>query len=639
MTVCKRASLAVIIVLSLVFNSTAFAQDSSDEFKEEDVISFAPVVVTADRIEVPLDRISSSVFVISSLLIETQQHHNVGDLLRKVAGVNIARSGSNGRITTLFLRGANGNQTLVLIDGAKVNEPMNGGFDFSNLKTDNIEKIEIVRGSQSTLYGSEAIGGIVNIFTKSGSSDLSFSLNAEAGEFGTFSKSGDLSGGLGGYKFSFSLSDLRTDGQFDNDDYKNTTLSSRITAAFPHNSKVAFTVRNSNAEGGAPNQRLLNFDPNARQKSDINIVSLAFNQKISGLWHHKLILSKSESDINFSDPVNPGDTSPFAADFNSSIISSVSMVDWQNDLHVSANNVITAGIEWEEKKGRSTSTYDDFENLTNTRSVYLQDHFRLNDKFSLTGGVRSDNHSAFGNSANYRFTSAYIFRNSHGNETKIRGSWGTGFRAPSIFELYSPGFFGSYAGNPNLQPEESISFEFGVDQKLADGKLFISAELFKTEFTNLITITEPGAVNINKAETKGIELNTDIKISENIGLSGNYTYLETEDLLSGLPLLRRPKHNGGGSLNIRATSELNISAGVSFVGERYDSNFVFDENFKISYGFFPSYKTARIAVSYKLTEQFRLKLRIENLLDEEYSEVAGYPSPGRAVYGGITLKL
>lgn len=639
MTVYKRASLAAIIVLSLVFYSTAFAQDSSDEFKEEDVISFAPVVVTADRIEVPLDRISSSVFVISSLLIETQQHHNVGDLLRKVAGVNIARSGSNGRITTLFLRGANGNQTLVLIDGAKVNEPMNGGFDFSNLKTDNIEKIEIVRGSQSTLYGSEAIGGIVNIFTKSGSSDLSFSLNAEAGEFDTFSKSGDLSGSLGGYKFSFSLSDLRTDGQFDNDDYKNTTLSSRITAAFPHNSKVAFTVRNSNAEGGAPNQRLLNFDPNARQKSDINIVSLAFNQKISDLWHHKLILSKSESDINFSDPVNPGDTNPFAADFNSSIISSVSMVDWQNDLHVSANNVITAGIEWEEKKGRSTSTYDDFENLTNTRSVYLQDHFRLNDKFSLTGGVRSDNHSAFGNSANYRFTSAYIFRNSHGNETKIRGSWGTGFRAPSIFELYSPGFFGSYAGNPNLQPEESISFEFGVDQKLADGKLFISAELFKTEFTNLITITEPGAVNVNKAETKGIELNTDIKISENIDLSGNYTYLETEDLLTGLPLLRRPKHNGGGSLNIQATSELNISAGVSFVGERYDSNFVFDENFKISYGFFPSYKTARIAVSYELTEQFRLKLRIENLLDEEYSEVAGYPSPGRAVYGGITLKL
>ncbi|MCH7886499.1 MAG: TonB-dependent receptor [Candidatus Marinimicrobia bacterium] len=638
MIIYKRASLTI-IVIGLVFNGMLIAQESSDEFKEEDLIIFAPVVVTANRIEVPLDRVSSSVVIISSTLIETQQYQNVGDLLRKVTGVNITRSGSNGRLTTLFLRGANSNQTLVLIDGAKVNEPMNGGFDFSNLKTDNIEKIEIVRGSQSTLYGSEAIGGIVNIFTKSGSSKLDLSLNAEAGEFGTFSESGNLSGSLGSYKFSFSLSDLKTDGQFENDDYTNTTLSSRITATFSKDTKLAFTVRKTNAEGGAPNQRLLNFDPNARQKSDINILSLAFNQKISGLWHHKLKLSKSESDINYSNPVNPGDANPFAADFNSSIISSVSKVDWQNDLHVSANNVITTGIEWEEKNGKSASTYDDFENLTNTRSIYLQNHFRLNDKFSMTGGVRTDNHSGFGNSANYRFTSAYIFRNSYGNETKIRGSWGTGFRAPSIFELYSPGFFGSYAGNPNLQPEESISFEFGVDHKLADNKLFISAELFKIEFTNLITITEPGAVNVNKAETKGIELNTDIKISENIDLSGNYTYLETEDLLTGLPLLRRPKHNGGAVLNIRATSELNISAGVSFVGERYDSDFVFDENFQISYGFFPSYKTARLAVSYQLTEQFRLKLRIENLLDEEYSEVAGYPSPGRAVYGGISLKL
>ncbi|MCH7620022.1 MAG: TonB-dependent receptor [Candidatus Marinimicrobia bacterium] len=625
------------ILLAASINPIILAQDKEDEF--DDTIRLKPVVVTADRIEVPLDRVSSSVTLITAESIETQQYQTVGDALRKVTGVNIARSGSNGRITTLFLRGANSNQTLVLIDGAKVNEPMNGGFDFSNLKTDNIEKIEIVRGSQSTLYGSEAIGGIVNIFTKSGSSDLSFSLNAEAGEFRTFSESGDLSGSLGGYKFSFFLSDLKTDGQFENDDYKNTTFSSRITTTLPKNTEIALTVRKSNAEGGAPNQRILNFDPNARQKSDIKIFSLALNQKISGLYHHKLKLSKSESDINYSDPVNPGDKSEFASDFNSSIISSVSKVDWQNDLHFSVNNVITTGIEWEEKKGKSVSTFDDFENRTNTRSIYLQNHFRLNDKFSITGGVRTDNHSSFGNSTNYRLTSAYIFSNSYGNETKIRGSWGTGFRAPSIFELYYPGFFGSFGGNPNLQPEESISLEVGVDHKTADKKLFVSAELFKTEFTNLITITEPGAVNINKAETKGIELNTDIKISEKIDVSGNYTYLETEDLLTGLPLLRRAIHNGGTSLNIRATQKLNLSAGVSFVGERYDTDFVFDENFQVSYGFLPSYTTARVAVSYELLEQVRLKLRIENLLDEVYEEVAGYPSPGRAVYGGITLKL
>ena len=528
---------ALILLLTVSLNPIVFAQDKEDDFDE--TIRLKHVVVTADRIEVPLDRVSSSMTLITAESIETQQYQTVGDALRKVTGVSIPRSGSYGRNSTLFLRGANGNQTLVLIDGAKVNEPMNGAFDFSHLKTDNIEKIEIVRGSQSTLYGSEAIGGIISIFTKSGSSNLELSLDAEAGEFGTFSQSGNLSGSLDVTKFSVSLSDIRTDGQFDNDDYKNTTFSGRITAKFSDNTKIALTVRTLRAEGGAQNQRILDFDPNAIQTSDINIYSMAFNQKISSLWHHKLLVSKTETDISYSNPVNPGDTSAFALEFNDLIISSVSSADWQNDLHTSANNVITAGIEWEEKKGKSVSTYDDFENRTDTRSIYLQNHYRLNDNFNITGGVRSDNHSTFGNSTNYRLTSAYIFRNSYGNETKIRGSWGTGFRAPSIYELYYPGYFGSYAGNIDLNPEESVSFEFGVDQKLADNKLFLSAELFKTEFTNLITIIDAGAVNISKAETKGIELNANIKIFRLIDLSGNYTYLDTEDLLTGLPLLRR----------------------------------------------------------------------------------------------------
>ena len=634
----KIVSLTIVAV-GMVFSSMLFAQESSEEYKEKDVIHLSPVVVTADRIEVPLDRVSSSVSIISSSLIETQQLQTVGDLLSKVSGVSIPRSGSFGRNSTLFLRGANGNQTLVLIDGAKVNEPMNGAFDFSNLKTDNIEKIEIIRGSQSTLYGSEAIGGIINIFSKNGSDNLELSLDAEAGEFGTFSETGTLSGSLGGYKYSFSLSDLRTDGQFENDDYKNTTFSSRITTKFSENTKGALTVRTFNAEGGTPNQRILNFDPNARQTSDINIYSLTFNQKISTLWHHKLSLSKTETDISFTDPVNPGDTSAFAADFDNLIISSISTADWQNDLHVSANNVVTAGVEWEEKQGESASTYADFKNLTKTYSIYLQNHYRYNDKFNITGGVRSDNHSTFGKTTNYRLTSAYILGNSFGNETKIRGSWGTGFRAPSIYELYYPGYFGSYAGNTDLNPEESVSFEIGIEQKFSDNKLFISAELFKTEFTNLVTIIDVGAVNIDKAETKGFELNGTVRISDNLDLAGNYTRLETEDLLTELPLLRRPKYNSSISLNYRATEQLNVSTSISFVGERYDSDFIFDENFQVTYGFLPSYRTARIAVSYELLKQVRLKLRIENLFDESYEEVAGYLSPGKAVYGGITLKL
>jgi len=617
------------IIAVLLITATTFAQSEIDE--EKDIIRFSPVVVTANRIEVPLDRVSSSVTLITADAIEKQQVNDVSDVLRNVSGVDIVRVGSPGRLTSLFMRGTNSNHTLVMLDGVQMNDPLNGGFDYSNLSADNVKNIEVVRGSQSTLYGSEAIGGIIYITTKGGLNDIHFSANAEGGSFGTIKESGNISGGSNSLNYNFSLSRIDTDGLFDNDDYSRSTFSANISTDLNAGAKLSFSGRISDSDGGTPGQRILSPDPNARSKTKLESYSLLFDQKISDEWHHKLSASRSEGEIDFDNPADPNN--PFGSE--SFLTSSITSVDWQNDYHFSPRIVITSGVEWEERKGKRVSSTS-FENLTDTRSIYLLNNIQLNNDFNVSIGLRSDDHSTFGRSNNFRLTSSYILSGSNDNETKLRGSIGTGFRTPSINELFWPaGDFGP-VGNINLDPEESTGFDIAVEQSFNQNRLFLSVDYFKNSFDGLIGFGAMGFENIDSSETQGVEFRAQSNIDDQLTASGNYTYLETEDKSTGDQLLRRPKHSGGLNFNYNHESSLQLNLGITFVGERFDSDF---SGFPFVFEFTPSYKTVRIASSYNLTENVKLKLRIENLLGEEYSEVAGFPSPGRAFYGGFGINL
>ena len=620
------------LIAVLFITATTFAQSDVDE--EKDIIRLSPVVVTANRIEVPLDRVSSSVTLITADAIEKQQVNDVSEVLRNVSGVDIVRVGSAGRITSLFMRGTNSNHTLVMLDGVQVNDPLSGGFDYANLSADNIENIEVVRGSQSTVYGSEAIGGLINITTRNGSNDFKLSANLESGSFGTFKESGNISGGSNSLIYNFSLSRIDTDGLFDNDDYSRSTLSANISTEFNADARLSFSGRISDSDGGTPGKRILSPDPNSRSKTKLESYVLSFNQKISGKWHHKLSASRSEGELDFNNPADSNN--PFASE--SFLTSSITSVDWQNDYHFSPRLVITSGVEFEERKGKRESDTS-FENLTDTRSIYLLNNIQLNDDFNVSIGLRSDDHSTFGRNNNFRLTSSYILSGSNDNETKLRGSIGTGFRTPSINELFWPaGDFGP-VGNINLDPEESTGFDIAVEQSFSQNRLFLSVDYFKNTFDGLIGFGAMGFENIDSSETQGVEIRAQANINDQLTASGNYTYLETEDKSTGDPLLRRPKNSGGLNFNYSHESSLQLNLGVTFVGERFDSDFVFQPDFTFIYEFAPSFTTVRIASSYNLTKNVKLKLRIENLLDEEYSEVAGFPSPGRAVFGGIGINL
>ena len=629
----KRLPLTI-IVFGLVLNTLLFAQESSDKFKEkdEDIIYFSPIVVTADRIEVPLDRVSSSVTLITAEAIEEQQVNDVSEVLRNVSGIDIVRSGSNGRITSLFMRGTNSVHTLVMLDGVQINDPLGAGFDFSILSTDNIKNIEIVRGAQSTLYGSEAIGGIINITTKNGSNDLKLSVGAESGSFSTFKETGNISGSLNRLKYTLSFSRLDTDGSFDNDDYSRSTISANIATEINADTKLTFTGRRTNSEGGVPGQRIFS-DLNARTKTILESYSLLFRHKFSNKWHEKVSISRSAGDLDYNDPADPDTEQPNST---SLLNSSIASVDWQNDFHINPHLVITSGVEWEERQGKRESSFANFDNLTHTLSLYLLNHIQINDDFNISIGVRSDDHSTFGRSNNFRLTSAYIISNSSETETKIRGSIGTGFRTPSINELFWPGSIFGPVGNINLQPEESTGFDIALEQSFNQNRMLLSVDFFKNTFDSLISFGTMGYENINEAETQGLEFRAQANLNDQLKASGNYTYLKTEDKSTGDPLVRRPKHSGGISLKYSHVSSLKLIFGLNFVGERFDSDF---SGFPFVYEFTPSYRTVRIASSYSLTENVRVNIKIENLFDEKYSEAAGFPSPGRAVYGGIRVNL
>ena len=593
------------------------------------------VIVTANRLPEPLDRISSSATVLLRQDIEDQQARTVAEVLRNVPGLDMVRSGSLGQAASAFLRGAGSSSALVLLDGVQVNSPTTGGFNFGNLTTDNIESIEVVRGPQSTLYGSDAIGGVIHIISHKGEGDPRLVVRSEAGQFSTFRESAHLAGSRGRVNYAVSLSRTDSEGAFGNDDYGNSTLAARVESSLSDNLKLSLVARAVGSGGGVPGQRFIAFDPNARIEDRLATVALRVDHVVRGRWHHRLVISRTDDDLLFDDPVDPGATGPFAGDLVSRTQTSIATVDWQLDFYLLPSNVIVAGVEWQRLVGKNVSTGPfgdtDFDEEVASRAIYIQNQFRQNDRFSLTTGVRVDDHGSFGPSTNLRITSAYTVHPLRRTATKVKGSWGTGFRAPSINELYFPGY-----GNPDLKPEENRSFEVGLEQELLDGRIGLAVSYFHTDFENLIGFDPStfSAGNISAAKSEGIEWTGNFRLNGRLRVSANYTFLDTEDEATGKPLLRRPAHKANININLNPVSPLNLNLDINLVGQRFDNDFGAGGE-----AFYPGYAKLDVALWWDLSGRLRLLGRVENLMDAQYEEAAGFPAPGRAFYGGVQIEF
>lgn len=594
------------------------------------------VVVTATKIEQYQAQVGSSTTVIASEQMERTGKETVLEVLRQVPGLTVMQSGSLGGLTNIYLRGSKPGHTLVLIDGAEVNDPIvpDRSFDFAHLTTDNIERIEIVRGPQSTLYGSDALGGVINIITRKGKGNPKVSISAEAGAHSTFKESVSVNGSTEAAAYSLSLSRLDSKGiskavdGAEKDGYKNTTLSSRLSYEIFNSAELNLSCRYTDGEADIDDDGY-DDDPNYTASSKNSVLRLEFAQGLKPYWDHKLSLSYNHihrKDKDENDPVEPAD---YVKDWYKG---DNKKVEWQHNFSTPDESIITAGLEYEEEGGSSyyysESLFGPYESKFERKSVsnkalYLQNQPKLADWLFVTTGLRVDDHELFGTETTYKVSIATLGRGT----LAFKASIGTGFKAPSLYQLYS-----SY-GDPSLKADRSKSYDLGFERSLFSRRGTFGLTYFHNDFENMVDWDSASYKykNIGRARTEGLEADLLIKPIEDLEVEANYTRTETEDKETGLELLRRPKEEISLNANWHPGQKVNLNLGAIYVGSRKDIKYVGWTAESIT---MEDYTTVDLSCLYKITDRFQILGRIENLLDEEYQEVYGFAVPGRSFYAG-----
>ena len=640
-------------LISILLSLTLFILFPVSLFAQEKEVILEKVVVTATRVETPMEEIASSVTVISSKEIERKQKTTVLEVLKGLPGLDVVQNGGVGGATSIFLRGANSEHTLVMIDGVEVNDPISPGrsYDFAHLTVDNIERIEVIRGPQSTLYGSDAIGGVVNIITKKGEGKPKFFLSTEGGSFTTFREATGISGGNKWVNYSFALSRFDTegistaskkDGNYERDGYENTSLSAKLGFKPMDNLGIDFILRYMDAK-----TELDNFagvggdDPNYVQKSNQFLFKTQVGLSLfDQVWSQKLGLALNDHnrDIkNKKDSQHPFDYEKGRYD------GQLLKFDWQHHLQLHKTNALMFGLEYEREEGKSKYYWESLwgpgqsifpKKTANIKGYYIQDEIKLWDRLFATLGIRIDDHSRFGSETTYRVAPAYLIKET---DTKIKGTFGTGFKAPTLYQLFAPATLWGPIGNKDLKPEKSKGWDFGVEQNFFKNRVTLGATYFRNDFKDLIQFDwGQGYINIAKAKTEGVELFASAKPIDDLTLRINYTYTDTEDKTTGEALIRRPKNKIGFDINYHFLNNGNVNLGVIYVGKRDDLDFSISPSRRVK---LDQYTLVNLAVSYDITKNFQLFGRVENLLDKEYEEVKGFGTPGLSFFGGMKLSF
>lgn len=631
--------------------------DSTGFYKMSDV------VVTATRTEKPLIELASSVSIIDSTEIANSNSASVFDLLKNQAGISFTRQGGSGTLSNIYVRGANADQVLVLIDGVEVNlaSDPSGVYDFSELPVDNIRRIEVLRGPQSTLYGSDALAGVINIITKKGSGRSKLSLLTEAGSYNTYKAMLGINGVLDRVNYSITLSRNASKGfsnasakygNTERDGYNFNNLSSVLGYTLNDHTELNLYTRFTKSEsdydqfgGRYGDDPTYVFD-----QQEFSIRGEGTVKLLDGNWKQRFGVSFIRNVRKYS-----FDTSA-ASHFYPEYIYDYSWsnydgrrykVDWQNDFRVDKSNLLTLGAEYELDQSASEyyalnyipdPYYPDIASViprreSKTTGIFLQDQVNLNERFFAALGIRLDHHNKFGTQFTYRFSPAFMFWKTG---TKLKGTIGSGFKAPSLYYLYDPAY-----GNENLKPEKSFGWELGIEQYFFSQEISIGATYFHNRFTDMFGFDYVTfkTININKALTKGAELYLAARLTSELNLKVNYTYTDARDISPDSPtydmrLVRRPENKTGFSADYKFSPKADINAEVIRVGDRQDIDFSTYNRITLK-----GYTLINLAGHYDLFDYLQLNARVENLLDTDYEEVYGYATPGLSLYGGVKLKL
>ncbi len=611
----------------------------------EDVFKNDPVVVTASRYETSVSKEGKDISVITEDDIKKSGKKTVADVLETVAGVTITRYGTEGSLANVYIRGSKSGNVLILIDGVKVSDPTMPGnlYDISGLMTSNIEKIEIVKGAMSSLYGAEASGGVINIITKKGSG-RKLIISGEAGSNRTLSESVSVSDSTEKSTFFFSGSHYKTEGisaakkqgtaKYDNDGYDNYSVSGKMTGKISDNASVAFSMNYTDYNKDIDDNSFED-DPNRVYTSNLFTSRGEFSHSPFTWCTYKggiSYMSFSRENVDPADAIDTSENDVYT--YNGSN----SGVDFRSIFNISNFDLLTIGAELNNEKGSSTSAYFNSYSTSNdisifseksiiTKSFFVNNALSIADIFNLNVGARVDDHEVFGKHSTWDTSASFIVPVSG---TKLKTSAGTGFRAPSMAELY-----GMWGGNSDLKPEKTFVYDAGFYQEMFGGLLSIDCTYFVQEYKDKIIFDASwNYANLEgTVRNRGVETSAILKPADFIKITYNYTYVNYDKSNDNAATLKRPAHKHSASVTLIPVRGLDITGSYLYVDQRYDY-LSSTTTVKLS-----SYQKIDMNIRYAFNETVTFTARGENLTDANYMETYGYNTKGRSFYGGAEITL
>ena len=600
------------------------------------------VVVTATRVPTPVSEVASSITVVTAEEIDARQLRTFANVLKEIPGLNVVQTGGPGGVTSVFMRGTNSNHTKVLVDGIDISDPSNstGAFDFGQLLTQDIERVEVLRGPQSGLYGSDAIGGVINVITKSGAGALKFTGALEGGSFDTFNQAGTVSGSADAFHYSASVShyhagsvpvtplDLLQPGEARNNDYDdNLTFSTKLGLDVTQNFDLGLVARYGDIHLHTTGENY-SFDPPYLGYPAPEQTTAATTEYFTRLTGHLVSFEGAlEQTLGFAYTHDRTSTvepqTPAALNTGER-----RKVDWQGNIKAAATETVVLGAEYER---------DEIDQPINANvhiaSGYAELQSQLGEHWFSAVNVRYDDNSRFGSKVTYRFAPAWVIAET---DTKLKASVGTGFKAPTLSELYQD-FPPSFFANPNLKPETDTGFDAGFEQGFAHDAVRFGVTYYYIRIRDLITTDTTGTTyaNVGRATTDGIESFLSYQPFTRLTLRADYTYTEATDEVTHLELLRRPKHKADFDASWQATDAWQASLDVLWVGSWVDGN----RDFSVPRLDAPGYTTVNLATSFDLTPHLALFGRIENLFDRHYQNPVGFLQPSIGAFAGVKVKL
>jgi vitamin B12 transporter len=628
------------LVLTVASTAVATAAEGADSPD-----SVEAVIVSATRLPTPESQVASSVTVITAEDIAARQERSLTDVLKDVPGLNVIRTGGPGGQAAVYMRGTNNNHTKVLVDGIDVSDPSssNASFDFSQFLTQDIERVEVLRGPQSGLYGSDAIGGVINIITRSGQGPAQWQASAEGGSFETFNQTAGVRGSTEQFHYSANLEhfhsgatpvtplELLVPGEVRNDDYyDNLTAATKLGYDVLQNFDVGLVARYTNTHLRVTGDDFSTFPsfPAAQQArattSEYYGRATAHLVSLEGFLDQTLGVSYTRKRTSTLEPDSPQESLDTGER---------TKIDWQGALKFTPAHTLVLGAEH-----ARDSISEPISAANNIDSGYAELQSQLLEGLYAAVNARYDKNDRFGGKVTYRVAPAYTIP---GTGMKLKASVGSGFKAPTLSELFQsfPDFF--FIANPNLRPETSTGYDLGVEQALVGQTLRVGVTYYSNRIRNLIVAAPaPDGINlsyanIGRARTNGVESFVAYSPIEAVTLRADYTYTQATDDATDQELLRRPKHKASLNAGWQVTHALSLNATVLTLSSWIDGN----RDFSIPRLSAPGYTVVNLAASFDVNKHLSVFGRVDNLFDRHYQNPVGFLQPTVGAFAGIRAQL